>query len=42
MSPHQSTSNVEALVKQQRNFKMVLTVVISAAAVGVAALGTSS
>lgn len=38
VSPHQFASNVGALVNQQINFNMVLTVVIGAAAVGVAAL----
>lgn len=38
ITPHQFASNVGALVEQQRNFNMLLTIVIGAAAVGVAAL----
>ncbi len=37
-SPHNFASNVGALVNQQKNFNMVLTVVIGSAAIGVATL----
>ncbi|MEW6604122.1 MAG: sensor histidine kinase [Thermoproteota archaeon] len=38
ITPHQFASNVSLLVDQQRNFSTILTIVIGAAAVGVAAL----